>query len=96
MLIAQGYEPDCRLTASQQAALSHFENELGFYHTEREVHAEVHWTFRGRHYAFGIEPDEVWQHRESAKLMGIPIQTLCREHLLLLLCVSGVGHGWDR
>ena len=94
-LINRAFKSTLELTNSQQAALLRFDSAYTFAN-ERGVMLDVHWDFVERHFAFDIEVDRLWERLEPVTISGKEILTLSSEDLLLILCLHGFTHLWER
>jgi len=57
---------------------------------------ELHWGVAERYFAFSLDTDRLWERLEVSRLAGAPVRSLEPEDLLLVLCVHGSKHGWER
>lgn len=98
-LLSMGYEPtpwltDVRLTPAQEAAFLRFEREFGFTRYEADAVVELQWEIIPRHFSVALDV-ETLRTREVA-LGGMAVKTLAPEELLLVLCVHGAKHLFER
>lgn len=66
---------------------------------EREdglVTVDLHWTFNAPGFSFRFEADSVWEQLSSVTMLGKPVKVLPLETTLLLHCVHGAKHEWER
>lgn len=94
LLIAQGYQPE--FTNTQETSLLQFHYHLGFVRGDGKVPVELHWGLTWRYWSFPLEFERLWAHRGSVGLEGRTISSLPAEDLLLILCVHGGKHWWER
>ncbi len=95
ILITRGFKPKPELTIGQEAALLRFDCAYNF-DNERGVVWDVHWAFVERHSAYLIDLDPLWPRREPLTIGGKELLTLSTEDLLLILCLHGFTHLWER
>lgn len=57
---------------------------------------ELHWRFTPRHFPFRLVEAGVWERLTSMGLPGLKAPNLSPEDMLLLLCVHGSKHCWER
>ena len=57
---------------------------------------DLQWGITQWYFAFPFDFDELWEHRETCSLAGSSVFNLPSETLLLLLCVHGTKHEWER
>ena len=95
LLASFGFRPEHTLTAGQQAALMRFDSAQNFEQTNGAV-LDVHWRLFERHWAVRFDSVQVWDRLTPMTVAGRAVLTLSTEDLLLVLCVHGFTHGWDR
>ena len=95
LLISHGYKPTPELTNPQQAALLRFDCAYNF-DNGRGVMLDVHWDFVDRHSSFVIDSNPLWDRLEPVTIGGQQLLTLSLEDLLLILCLHGFTHFWER
>jgi hypothetical protein len=57
---------------------------------------ELHWGVAPRSFAVRFDGDAVWTRLSAATLQGRPVRMAADEDLLLMLCVHGSRHSWDK
>jgi len=57
---------------------------------------ELHWAFAEPYNAFHPENGPLWEHLQWIDLGGARVPTFSPEDSLLILCVHGARHSWDR
>jgi hypothetical protein len=98
LLIAEGYRPyfgkktTAELTAYMKAKTEH---TYDFYHDSKNILIEVHWRFWPPFFSL-VNPKEIWHRRESAKIGGAEVSNLAIEDYLVILCMHGSRHMWQR
>jgi hypothetical protein len=95
LLIGSGYKPTLTLTSAQEAALLRFDCAYNF-DNERGVMLDVHWNFAERHFSFDLDVGRLWEHVETLSMHGKELLTLSAEDVLLILCLHGFTHLWER
>ena len=95
LLSSNGLQPAPALTKSQQAALRRFECAHNF-GDEGEVLFDVHWNFAAPYSAFKFPVDRIWERRQRVSIGGRQLLSLSSEDLLLVLCLHGATHFWER
>lgn len=97
LLLAEGYESQHRFAdAAEEAARLRTDCEYNFVRTSDRLLVEIHWRFRPESFPFPIDLDALWSRRQTTLLGGVPVPTLALEDSLLLLCVHGAKHCWER
>jgi putative nucleotidyltransferase-like protein len=93
LLAAAGYKPALGLSPLQTRAYLRFECEHSF---TRGFYLEIHWDILPRKFSFSIDPKTVWRRLAQLDFEGSPVTVLSKEDLLLMLCVHGSKHKWER
>jgi len=57
---------------------------------------ELHWAVAPRSFAVRFDGDAVWQRLTEMSLQGRTVRMTADEDLLLMLCVHGSRHSWDK
>jgi hypothetical protein len=103
LLLDQGYEPMDRpelpvgqLTSVQEEAFFRFEREYGLTHGEAEIDVELQWRVMPTQFTFPLEVEAIRGRLRQASLGRKQIHTVSPEDLLLILCVHGSKHFWER
>jgi hypothetical protein len=68
-------------------------NDRGFFF---RVVVGLHWRVTPPNLPFPFKAMRVWEHLEEVPLAGSTILSLATEDLLLLLCLHGTKHRWER
>src|SRR4051812_10793425 len=97
LLEARGYEQLFRLASRQEAAsLRSHRGQHSFVHPRTGVVVDLHWELTLAFLGAGLDADGAWERRGTVAVAGRPLPTLCPEDLLLILCVHGAKHCWER
>lgn len=86
----------CFASAREEAAHLEADCELNFIRPLDRLLVEIHWRFRPRSFPFPLDMNILWSRRQMILLAGVPVPTLPMEDYLLLLCVHGAKHRWER
>lgn len=97
VLIAHGYKPKVEFTEAEEIAYlrSKSEHTYDFIDERRGILIEVHWRITPR-YTSPIEPKHFWQKLEPFSFAGTTVSNLPLEDWLLILCVHGSRHRWEK
>jgi hypothetical protein len=95
LLISHGFKSTMALTSMQQAALLRFDCAYNF-DNKLGVLLDVHWNLVERHFAFDIDINHFWERLEPVTINGKQLLTPSAEDLLLVLCLHGFTHLWER
>jgi len=63
---------------------------------EKEIHLELQWGVTEFSFSFPIEFQPLWERCQSVSLLGRTVPNLSVEDTLLILCVHGAKHGWNK
>jgi hypothetical protein len=96
LLLAQGYLPWRPLTEIEEAAQLKTEHAYTFVRTDGIAKVDLHWRITQDRYSFGIDPESLWDRLDQVSLGGKSVPTLHAEDLLIVLCVHGSKHCWER
>jgi len=95
LLVRRGFSPTPALNSAQQAALLKFDCAYNFDNGQGVV-LDVHWSLVERHSSFAFDPGPFWDRLETVTMGGKELLTLSTEDLLLVLCLHGFTHVWER
>ena len=95
LLISRNFKSTLELTKTQQAALLRFDSAYTF-KNQQGVVLDIHWNLIERHLAFDVDLHGLWDRVEPVIFNGKELLTLSGEDLLLLLCLHGFTHLWER
>ena len=94
LLISQGYQ--LQLTNAEEAAFLKYRYHFHFARDSGRVHVELHWAFTRRYWSFPIGLKQLWKRLEPVSLDGKTVLSFEPEDLVLILCVHGAKHYWQR
>jgi hypothetical protein len=96
LLLSRGYHtPYGQISRRESAYLRSMREQL-FTHPNGRVHVEIHWAFAPEPLAPTLDSERFRERLEETSLDGIRTHTLSPEDLLLVLCVHGGKHLWER
>lgn len=96
LLMSLEYRPQLQLTGPQERSFRESQCQYLFENDETGVSVELHWAIAPKFFSFPLKAETLWQHLGRDSLGGSTILTLSPEDLLLVLCVHGAKHLWDR
>jgi Uncharacterised nucleotidyltransferase len=96
LIESRGFRPEFRISPQQRARVVRNDYVRLFHRDAGRTLVELHWGIAPRSFAVRFDADIVWQRLEPMSLMGAAVFMPCAEELLLMLCVHGSRHGWDR
>ena len=104
VLVARGYQAPDQIADTVNRPFLQFQPFLespqsqrvfNFYRADGKV-VELHWRFTPRHFPFPLVETGLWNRLGSVDLPGQKALNLSPEDMLLLLCVHGSKHCWER
>ncbi len=95
LLISRGFKSTLELNRTQQAAQLRFDCAHNF-DNKQGLALDVHWDFVERRFSFDIDVNRMWDRLEPVTISGKQLLTLSAEDLLLILCLHGFTHLWER
>jgi hypothetical protein len=97
VLVANGYKPKFEFTEAEEIAYlkSKGEHTYDFIDYDKSILLEVHWRITPQ-YTSPIEPKDFWKNLKPFAFAGMTISNLPLEDWLLILCVHGSRHRWQR
>jgi len=96
MLSSEGYPTDFTLTPRQEGIHLRSKCEYSFFHPEKRIVLEVQWEVVPRYFSVPMETGEFFNRLKPVSLSGREVMTFCPEDLMIILCIHGGKHGWER
>jgi hypothetical protein len=99
LLLDEGYSitwPEMPLSSALEKVHLRTKYNYQFTHLDRQITLELHWGVSPNYFSFPSSPQWLWQGLETVTLAGIEMLAFPIEKLLLILCVHGGNHLWDR
>ena len=95
LLVGLGFKPTPVLTSAQEAALLRFDCAYAW-GNDKDVLFDVHWNFAAPYFSFDLDVNRLWDRLEPITIGSRKLPTIAPEDLLLILCLHGSTHFWDR
>jgi hypothetical protein len=95
VLAAMGYQARYRLTRAQEAAFLRSQCEHPFTRDDGKAIVELHWDITERHF-FPFDTEGLWERLTPIPLGSDYVLNPSPEDMLLILCVHGSRHAWER
>jgi hypothetical protein len=89
-----GYEPQLQLSPRQEKAYLHSGYEYVFGLNDDQNLLELQWQIVPRFYAIEFGLEAMFERSVEIQIEGFRVRSLCREDLMLVLCVHAAKHGW--
>jgi Uncharacterised nucleotidyltransferase len=99
LLLEKGYRitwPELPLSGALEKVHFRTKYNYTFVHPDRQVTLELHWGVTPNYFSFPSSVEWLWQDLETIRLAGTDLLAFPIEKLLLILCVHGGNHLWDR
>ena len=96
ILEAHGFVADAAIPDRRRAAFIREDYVRLFRRDGGRTVVELHWGVARRSFAVRYDGAGVWQRLTSMVLQGRTVRAPADEDLLLMLCVHGTRHGWDK
>ena len=96
VLEAQGFVADVAVPDARRTAFLRQDYVRLFRRDGGRTIVELHWAIAPRSFAVRFDGDAVWSRLTSMPLQGRTVRMPAAEDLLLMLCVHGSRHGWDK
>jgi hypothetical protein len=90
-----GYQARYQLTMAQEALFLQSQCEHPFVRDDGKVVVELHWEITERHF-LPFDTERLWGRLEPITLGGQGVSTFSPDDMLLILCVHGAKHAWER
>lgn len=95
LLYGQGYQLEEQIDAAREPAYLHTQHHFTFTRADGVI-VELHYRLRERFFAFPLDMDGLWARAGDVLISGQRVRRPVTEDALLMLCVHGAGHYWDR
>jgi hypothetical protein len=96
VLIEASYSSEWGVGSRREQAYLASEHAYPLENSQNQIVVELHYRIRERFFAFPLDMQELWDRATLGMLAGRPVLQLPIEDLLLVLCVHGATHCWDR
>ena len=95
-LVSEGYEPQFQLSGAGEKIFFESQCQHLFERAECGTIIELHWAITPRFFSFPLDAESLWPRAKPNSLSGDPVLGFSPEDLLLILCVHGAKHMWER
>ncbi len=96
LLETKGYQAEINLDDRQFRRYTKVEDDMAFFSGYGNALVELHWDLSGGYSSFPIHIETFQNRLHFYKIAGKMFPGLCREDLLVYLCVHGSKHCWER
>ena len=95
ILINHGYQPQFQFTQEQQKQYIKIRSEHNFWHPEKDITVDLHWSVLPKNFSFSPPQELVCSEPQEVSFGSVKIQTLSLETLLLFLSTHAGKHNWN-
>jgi hypothetical protein len=95
-LASLGYGSGLQDSPALQKRLRACLRALAFTRPNGPCAVEVQWRLAQRYHPLFRRPGRIWARLREESLAGFPVHTLSLEDTLLVLCLHGLYHSWER
>lgn len=96
LLQSHGYDFWIPSTKADQMHLLRTGWAFTFAHQRTGIHLDLHWKFTASGFSFPYNVDALWSRLKPLRLAGREVLSFRPEDLILLHCVHGAKHQWER
>jgi hypothetical protein len=96
LLISEGYRPDVEMTEQELQSFIRREKDMTLLREDLGIDLEVHWRITAEHDAVRVPSEFLWQRVRPYAFAGQSVQVLDPEALLVVLCIHGARHLWEK
>lgn len=96
ILQTQGFTPDYDVSVTRREAFLRGDYVRLFRAADDQTIVELHWGIARRSFAVQFDETAVWHRSGGLALQGRTVPTPSDEDLLLMLCIHGARHAWDK
>lgn len=102
MLVSQGFRLKSHALNVQQEMVHLSRCAYSFIHDADGISVDLHWgitaamEYPDRAFVLPLDTVQVWERLESLSLSGTRVPSFAPEDLLLMLCIHGSKHCWER
>ena len=97
LLTALGYQPRIELDGEAELQdLLRDNHQYGFTRNDNRVTVELQWGLAHSYFSVSLDVDTLLKSTEIRDLAGTPVPNLLPEYMLLILCIHGTKHQWER
>jgi hypothetical protein len=96
LLISEGYSPQFPLNGSHARFLIRLQRDCKFFHYSQKFVTEIQWGIVQRYFPNIFDTEQLWERLEPVKFEGRKTKTFSPEDTVLILCLHGYYHCWER
>lgn len=96
LLVSRGYRPQKQMSDEELLAFTRTEKEIALLRDDIGINIELHWGVTADRHPIRIPADLLWKDLRACSVAGQSVPTPGYEDLLVILCVHGTRHRWER
>ncbi|MCX7010832.1 MAG: nucleotidyltransferase family protein [Kiritimatiellaeota bacterium] len=96
LLVARGYRPHDAMTLAQEAQCLRLIGHLAMDGRDGTIMVELHTAVTSLRFCFALDYDHLWERLVPLDVLGRKVSVLAPEDTLVILCVHGTKHHWER
>ncbi len=91
-----GYQPRFYFTPAQETLFLKYDHERAFYHPEKSIKIDIHWSIISHKFSFSPHSKTLLQNPYHVTIGNQKVPTISPENRLLFLCAHGAKHNWNQ
>jgi hypothetical protein len=96
LLVSRGYSPEFRLNGKQGRFFIRLQRDCKFFHNNGKFITEIQWGVTQRYFPKIFDTEQLWERLETVSIDGKNTKTFSSEDMILILCLHGYYHCWER
>jgi hypothetical protein len=96
LIVSLDYRPVEAMSERRLRACTRTQKDIRLVRGDGLINLEVHWGITTDKDPIRIRPQLLWENLRTCSMAGRSVQTLTPEDLLLILCIHGAKHLWER
>jgi hypothetical protein len=96
LFLSQGFQPWRSLTPLEESRHYRREHAYTLVRSRDGLRLDLHWRMTQERYAFGLDIESLWGRLRRVPFCGREVLGLSPEDLLMILCLHGSKHCWER
>jgi hypothetical protein len=96
LFLAHGFQPWQKLTPLEEERHLRSSHSYTLVRTNDGLKLDLHWRITQERYAFELDVESLWSRLQRMSFCGRSVLAMAPEDLLLVLCLHGSKHNWER
>jgi len=96
LLLSRGYRSSREMSRKELLDTIRTQKDLSVLRENDGMNVELHWGITGERDPIQVRPDVLWQNLATFSICGRTVLTHVPEDLLIILCIHGGKHRWER